>query len=139
MKYSAGILFIHENEMLLVHSTNSAWWGTWMPPKGHVEEGESTIDAAIRETEEEIGIRVASALLLNSTEILYKNSKGQTYKKVTIFPVRLISKDFSSNIGITVIGSLQKEEVDSMEWMSIEQMEKRALPRYIEPLKSLMK
>ena len=139
MKYSAGILFIHENEMLLVHSINSAWWGTWMPPKGHIEEGETSMDAAIRETEEEIGVRVASALLSSSIDVIYKNSKGRSHKKVTIFPVRLISKDFNSNPGITITGSLQKEEVDGMEWMSIEQMEKRALPRYIESLKILMK
>jgi 8-oxo-dGTP pyrophosphatase MutT (NUDIX family) len=132
MKLSAGILFIHEDEALLVHSTNSAWMKTWMPPKGHVELGETEKEAAIRETEEEIGIRVSSALLNQSFDVNYDDRKGKIYKRVVIFPVRLISKDFESNPGITRVGDLQKEEVDQIQWMKPIEVERRALPRYTE-------
>ena len=52
MQISAGVLFILDNKALLAHSTNSRWWNSWMPPKGHVEDGESLPQTAARETEE---------------------------------------------------------------------------------------
>jgi ADP-ribose pyrophosphatase YjhB (NUDIX family) len=133
MKLSAGILFMHEDEALLVHSTNSAWMKTWMPPKGQVEEGETAKEAAIRETEEEIGIRVSPAIISQSSfTVSYEDRKGKIYKRVVIFPVRLISKDFESNPGVTKVGDLQKEEVDQIQWMNSIEVERRALPRYTE-------
>ena len=51
---SAGILFICNERCLLAHSTNSRSIGSWMPPKGHIELGESIEKTAIREVEEEI-------------------------------------------------------------------------------------
>lgn len=51
----AGILFIHDNEVLLLHRTDR---DEWEGPGGHVEAGESLREAAIRECEEETGIEV---------------------------------------------------------------------------------
>lgn len=34
----------------------SARWGEWGPPKGHVEEGESEVETAVRELYEECGL-----------------------------------------------------------------------------------
>lgn len=130
MKISAGILFIHKEEALLAHSTSSAWMKTWMPPKGGVEENESPSEAAVRETEEEIGIRVSPALINESFDVDYTDRSGKIYKRVVIFPVRLISKDFESNPGITKTGDLQKEEVDQIQWMTEIEVRQRALPRY---------
>ena len=134
MKTSAGILFIHENEVLLAHSTGAPWFGSWMPPKGGVNVDETLKQAAIRETEEEIGIRVSKGLLNTSFEINYDDKKGRVYKKAIIFPVRLISKDFNSNPGIKKIADLQKEEVDQIQWMSVDQIKLRSLPRYTESI-----
>jgi predicted NUDIX family NTP pyrophosphohydrolase len=62
---SAGILlfrFINKvPEVLLVHPGGPFWinkdTGAWSLPKGGMEEGESILDAAIRELEEETGIK----------------------------------------------------------------------------------
>jgi 8-oxo-dGTP pyrophosphatase MutT (NUDIX family) len=139
MILSAGILFVHNEEVLLAHSTNSSWMKTWMPPKGHVEDGESIIDSAIRETEEEIGVRVSAALLNKSIDVDYTDKKGKVYKRVSVFPVYLISKDFDSNPGIQRVGDLQKEEVDQIQWMDINEAERRALPRYIDCIRKAIK
>jgi len=64
-KISAGILLYRFNikilEVLLLHPGGPYWakkdMGTWSIPKGEIEPGEDLLEAAIRETEEETGIR----------------------------------------------------------------------------------
>lgn len=56
-EYTAGIFIINnKNEILLTHATNSAikYWGI---PKGLADSGETHLDAAIREVDEETGIK----------------------------------------------------------------------------------
>ncbi|HEY2347699.1 MAG TPA: NUDIX domain-containing protein [Puia sp.] len=68
---SAGILlfrFMKGNpEVLLVHPGGPFWIkkdiGAWSIPKGGIEEGESVLDAAKRELEEETGIKTAGDFL----------------------------------------------------------------------------
>ena len=62
---SAGILLYRRREggleLLLAHPGGPYWQnkdeGAWMIPKGVVEEGEEPLDCALREFEEELGIR----------------------------------------------------------------------------------
>lgn len=64
-KISAGILLYRLNnsdpEVLLVHPGGPFWKkkdkGTWSIPKGEIEPNEDLLQAAIRETEEETGIK----------------------------------------------------------------------------------
>ncbi len=74
---SAGILlfrFINGvPEVLLVHPGGPFWMhkdiGAWSIPKGGMEEGESTLDAAKRELEEETGIKTDGDFIeLNSVK-----------------------------------------------------------------------
>ena len=136
MKTSAGILFIHENEVLLAHSTGAPWFGSWMPPKGGVNVDETLKQAAIRETEEEIGVRVSFGLLNRSFVIDYTDKKGLIYKQAHIFPIKLIYKDFEMNPGIQRTGDLQKEEIDKIDWFDYQEVEKRALYRYIKTIQN---
>ena len=57
-----GIILEKGNEILLVKRHNTDWAsGCWNFPGGLVEEDESIIDAAARETQEEVGVIVAPA------------------------------------------------------------------------------
>lgn len=58
-----GIILLSSNgDCFLVKRANSAWAEScWNFPGGLVEPGESIIDAAVRETQEEIGVRVNPA------------------------------------------------------------------------------
>lgn len=64
-KISAGILLYRLNnsdpEVLLVHPGGPFWKkkdkGTWSIPKGEIEPNEDLLQAAIRETEQETGIK----------------------------------------------------------------------------------
>lgn len=57
----AGTILCRENgDFFLVKRIDKAWGNAqWNFPGGLVEEGESIIDAAVRETHEEVGVIVA--------------------------------------------------------------------------------
>lgn len=57
MRNAAFVMFHTDNLILM----NARWNGTWGFPGGMVEEGESLLQAAVRECEEEIGAKVGLA------------------------------------------------------------------------------
>jgi bis(5'-nucleosidyl)-tetraphosphatase len=59
-----------DNKFLIVKNRTSQFWGF---PKGHQEEGETTINAAIRELHEEAGIQI------KEEDILYSLKKRSWY------------------------------------------------------------
>ena len=137
---SSGILFVCNGKCLLAHSTNSRWNNSWMPPKGHVEDGESIEAAAIREVEEEIGWKLRGVFLKDYFDVKYIDKKGKLYKLVRCFVVRIENEDPSKNGPmIKVIGSLQKSEVDRIEWFDSEAVKTKALYRCIEPITEILK
>jgi 8-oxo-dGTP pyrophosphatase MutT (NUDIX family) len=132
---SAGILFVCRDRCLLAHSTSARRFASWMPPKGHLEDGESIEQAAIREVKEEIGWEVKGAFLNDSFDILYNDRKGKIYKTVRIFVVRIENQDPDKNGPfLRRIGDLQREEVDEIRWCNSEEVAKLALPRYTEAI-----
>lgn len=89
MVESAGLLIIQDNKILLAHPTKAPWYGTYTIPKGKVEEGESYLQAAMRETKEEIGIVLTEDDEIDDKGIInYVDAKGITYKTVHYFLVR---------------------------------------------------
>lgn len=134
-QYSSGIAIICENKMLLCHSTNSKWFGSFMPPKGSIEAGESEAQAACRETFEEIGIRIKPESLGKKHTIKYLRGSS-LYKEVNIFEYHIESLD-KIGIGGEIIPKemLQLNEIDEAKFMGYEEASIRILPRYKELLK----
>jgi 8-oxo-dGTP pyrophosphatase MutT (NUDIX family) len=111
-----------------------------MPPKGHVEVGESIEQAAIREVEEEIGWSIKGAFLKDYFDVPYTDKSGRLYKTVRCFVVRIENEDPDQNGPfLRRIGDLQREEVDEIRWCTIDEVAKLALPRYIDPITQAMK
>ena len=136
---SAGILFVCGNECLLAHSTNSRRVGSWMPPKGHLENDESPEQAAIRETEEEIGWRVRGAFLKDFFDVLYDDRSGNIYKKVRVYVVRIEDKDPDNNGPLLMkTRDLQREEVDEIRWCTAADVDQLALHRYVSGIKEYL-
>jgi ADP-ribose pyrophosphatase YjhB (NUDIX family) len=74
MEISAGLLIIWENKILLAKPAKAVK-NMWGIPKGKLEPGESYLDAAIRETQEEIGIKIPlSKISSEYFTINYKNN-----------------------------------------------------------------
>ena len=88
----------------------------WQLPKGSREETETPVETAIREVEEEVGLRTESRSYLKSIDYWY----WDTYRKE--IPI-LVHKTVDFFLLRVVGGTLSDEcyEVDAVGWFSIEQ------------------
>lgn len=131
MVHSSGLAIIYDEKILLVHPKNARWTNSFSIPKGHVEPEESALEAAIRETQEEVGISVRYSLIkMPALECFYvKQKTGKPWKKLSYFIVKI--KDLSE-IGLTneVLpkSQLQEEEVDWAGFIPFEEAKKKMIP-----------
>jgi len=131
MKISAGIIVRYKNKYLLCHPTNSAWFGTYSPPKGLLDDNEDIKDGAIREFFEETGILIKKELLKTEPiEIIY-NKKKSVYKTAYIFELTI---NDLSDIGMTsdIIdrNQLQLSEIDWCGFVKRKEAHKRIFWRF---------
>ena len=105
---SCGTIVINDSKVLVIRQTQ----GFWGFPKGHIEEGESEIQTAIRETKEETNLDVViedeTRFCLN-----YIIEDKQINKYVVYFIAKAINNDVK----------LQIEEIDDIAWVDIEKVE----------------
>jgi len=138
MVHSSGLAIIYKKRILLVHPKNSRWEKTYSIPKGHVEPGETALEAAIRETEEEVGISVPVSLIDKTEREIFYYKKEKPWKKISYFVVRI---DDLNKIGLeseTVPkGQLQASEVDWAGFVSFIDVEKRILPPMMDIIKNI--
>lgn len=127
METSAGIILTHNKKLLLCHPTNASMLGTWSIPKGHIEAGEELIEAAYRETLEEIGLKLDFNNIDPDPILIEYSKKGtgaKVYKKLYCFHYEIKSLD---SLGITEVlpfSKLQQEEVDCAAFFTKENCEK---------------
>jgi len=133
---SAGLALIKDNKLLLGHPANSKRQNFYSIPKGQIHEGESKIDAAIRETKEEIGIDIPISMINTEPEykIEYKNKKGEHYKTVYYYIVYLPNNFISDIISIE---QLQPEEIDYAEFLTHKEAESKIFWRFKPILKHI--
>lgn len=130
IEVSSGLVIICKNRILLVHSTNSPWKNSYGIPKGHVKDGESLLDAAIRETKEEVGLTVSKDCITDERgTIEYVDKRGRTYKLVHYFVARLDNEPAIHK------SNLQKSEVDHAKFFDLNEANEAMLWRF----KSLLK
>ena len=83
-KSGANVILIKNGKVLLLLRSDKSHWmpGVYGPPGGHIDQGESPKQAAVRETYEESGITVKSSDL----ELLVQRTKhdfGMIYYYIT--------------------------------------------------------
>jgi 8-oxo-dGTP diphosphatase len=91
-------------QVLLVHRPR---YDDWSLPKGKLDPGETPRKAALREVEEETGLRCVLGKKLE--EVRYRDRKGRP-KRVRYWAMRAVRGEFAPN-----------DEVDEVRWVGIEQ------------------
>ena len=111
--HSAGLAIIYDKKILLLRAAERKFGKSYGIPKGKLEEGETNLEAAIRETREECGVSVPISMVGTKKHHYSFISQQHKFKKiVTYFIVKV---DDLSQIGLDSIiipkGQLQIEEV----------------------------
>ncbi len=78
---SAGGVVFYQDRILLLKKKN----GYWVLPKGHIEAGETKKEAALREVEEESGVKASILEYIDHIEykfIDYRNNHQEIHKRV---------------------------------------------------------
>jgi len=126
MKESAGLVIIKDNKILLGHPTNAPWSGRYSIPKGEIEPGETHIDAAIRETMEEVGIIITKDMIgPEEYKIEYRDKNNKLYKKLYYYIVR--TNNFPDVIPKY---QLQIEEIDWAGFLPFEEATEKIFWRF---------
>lgn len=108
---AAGGFIEKDNEFLFIHRQ-----GIWDLPKGKLEKGETIKNAAIRECEEECGIKqLTITKQLSSSFHLYKYKKGFALKQSYWFYMK---SDYSKKLTPQI-----EEDIDEVKWFSKHEIE----------------
>ncbi len=108
MKIIVGGIIEKDNKILMVKEAKNKCYGKWNVPAGHLEDGETIFEGAIREIFEETGckVRLKKMLPIMSGEI--ENTKFM----IITFTTELLEEKISFN----------KEEILDVNWISKEEL-----------------
>lgn len=138
-QYSAGLVIIYDNKILLGHTTGRKWYGSYSIPKGMIELGESALDAAIRETREEVGISI-SKNLIDKHEHTFTLTSRKGYTKIVSYYIVKINK--LSQIGLNELKvpktQLQIKEIDWAGFLDYDEAKKRIMSSQLTVLNNLV-
>jgi 8-oxo-dGTP pyrophosphatase MutT (NUDIX family) len=84
----------------------------WSLPKGHIEPNETVEDAAVREVEEETGVRAAIVTKLDAIRYWFYANRAKHSKVVHFFLMRYVSGQPTPQAG----------EVDEARWVPLDDM-----------------
>jgi 8-oxo-dGTP pyrophosphatase MutT (NUDIX family) len=128
IKKSAGLVILYNNKILLGHQTSHAWTNSYSIPKGNIEDNESTLEASIRETYEEVGLNINKSDIDVTTLncIDYFNGRNKIYKKVYYYVVHLDTVESE----VIDKSKLQAEEIDWAGFLTKEEAETKIFWRF---------
>ena len=116
METSAGIVIKDENQNPARYLCVRAY-SNWDFPKGHLEEGETILDAAVRETQEEVSLGKTDYRLLGliAPPVIYKGGK----KTAHYF---LANRTSNAVPFLPINKELGKPENDEYSWLTLKEM-----------------
>ena len=113
-KYSAGLVIVWNRKVLLLHTTGRGPKKSYGIPKGGLDSGEDNLEAAIRETYEECGIKVPAKMVNKVEHTFVVTSRKYKYNKVVTYFIVEVNdlRDIGLKGPDIPKGQLQLEEVD---------------------------
>lgn len=103
---SCGCIIIKDQKVLLVYEKNRNFWGF---PKGHMEDGETEIETALREVKEEVGLDVE---IDKKRRYTLNYVIGNEIDKTTVLYIAKAKKE-------KII--MQESEIENTKWCSFEE------------------
>lgn len=91
---AGGLVFNKQGQILVIQPTGHDYW---MFPKGHLDEGETTKEAALREVQEETGAEAEIVEKIGDTKYVYTWEGEKRFKVVTWFLMNYISGDITKH------------------------------------------
>lgn len=85
---AGGIVFNDKGQVLLTQHSQNLHWGF---PKGWIEEGQTTKEAALREVKEEGGVEAEIIDKIGVSKYVYTLKGEKIFKVVTIFLMKYLS------------------------------------------------
>ena len=112
-EFSAGGVLVRGDEVAVIVPTRRAADGSRVLalPKGHVDPGETAIEAAGREVREETGLSGEPVCELGDSRYWYRREGRTIGKTVTFYLFRYVQGDVADH----------DDEVESVRWMPLEQ------------------
>ena len=114
--FSAGGIIVRkvdfEPEVLVTQHSKHKGWDF---PKGHIEEGESMETAAVREVEEETGVKAEILEKAGQTQYFYWEEGSKVLKTVVYFLMKYVGEGEATTAF----------EVSDMVWLPIEEVEEK--------------
>ena len=107
---SCGCVIIKKGKVLLVYEHRWEYWGF---PKGHVEEGETEEETAIREVKEEVGLK--PHIYKDYRYTAHYPIENNTIDKEVVFFLASVDEDILVN---------QEGEIDMSGWFTEKEAEK---------------
>ncbi len=112
-EFSAGGVLVRGDEVAVIVPTRRAADGSRVLalPKGHVDPGETAIEAAGREVREETGLSGEPVCELGDSRYWYRREGRTIGKTVTFYLFRYVQGDIADH----------DDEVEDVRWMPLEQ------------------
>ena len=112
-EFSAGGVVVRDGQVVVIVPTRRAADGSRVLalPKGHVDPGESPIEAAAREVREETGVVAQPVCELGESRYWYRRDGRTIGKRVLFFLFDFVEGDIADH----------DEEVEEVRWMALEQ------------------
>jgi 8-oxo-dGTP pyrophosphatase MutT (NUDIX family) len=113
---AGGVIWRRRQSAFEVVLVKPAGKNNWVLPKGHVESGETILDAALREANEETGLKVEPGDALGNVSYIYSwrtdSSKPavRIFKRVHFYLMRCVGGDTAGH----------DDEIDEVQWVPLD-------------------
>jgi 8-oxo-dGTP diphosphatase len=117
-----GLLIIRGDELLLIRRQGAHGAGTWSPPGGHLDFGETPEECAVREAREETGVEVGEVRFRAVTNDLFPG-EGRHY--ITIWmeaPYRSGAAAVGSPREMTEVGWFRRDRLPAPLFLPLENL-----------------
>jgi ADP-ribose pyrophosphatase YjhB (NUDIX family) len=107
---AAGGIVIKGNQILMIYRGN-----TWDLPKGRIEEGESALSAAVREVQEECGVKAGVKAEFYPTWHAFQSNNNHILKQTTWYIMECIDD--------TYMAPQKEEAIEQVAWIRLTQLQ----------------